>query len=316
MFESLLCCWLLWCCKAFCLSCLLLLMNIICDVFIFVCCCLLKVGRSCPLLVECCLSLCCPVVIYSIPSWDICWFHNCCSFCCESGDVWTIICLLWNVEVMSWFDMYPFPQVSFSDPIVSCWWFWHWMWNWCWSSCSCWIKRWLLCCVSHPSCWVFGCLCWCWVGWCWNCRPGCRQWWHWWCVAGERCSSLNHVSPVQGSPPRILFCCLVSSVWYASSMFSVLPLLLLTIVLLKFSNLSVGTGHRWSDTKSAFRCVLCALTRYPWLLNVQRSFLFLRTSMPVGVKVTGVIFAVVPWVVWCTSSCMLTGMLTNSIVMK
>ena len=50
--------------------------------------------------------------------------------------------------------------------------------------------------------------------------------------------TLNHVSPVQGSPPRILFCCLVSSVWYASSMFSVLPLLLLTIVLLKFSKLS------------------------------------------------------------------------------
>ena len=109
--------------------------------------------------------------------------------------------------------------------------------------------------------------------------------------------TLKHVSPVQGSPPRILFCCLVSSVWYASSMFSVLPLLLLAIVLLKFSNLSVGTGHRWSGTKSAFRCVLCALTRYPWLLSVQRSFLFLRTSMPVGVKVTGLIFAVVPWVV-------------------
>ena len=26
--------------------------------------------------------------------------------------------------------------------------------------------------------------------------------------------TLNHVSPVQGSPSRILFCCLVSSVWY------------------------------------------------------------------------------------------------------
>ena len=44
--------------------------------------------------------------------------------------------------------------------------------------------------------------------------------------------TLNHVSPVQGSPSRILFCCLVSSVWYTSSMFSLLPLLLLTIVLL------------------------------------------------------------------------------------
>ena len=44
--------------------------------------------------------------------------------------------------------------------------------------------------------------------------------------------TLNQVSPVQGSPSRIPFCCLVSSVWHASSMFSLLPLLLLTTVLL------------------------------------------------------------------------------------
>ena len=80
-------------------------------------------------------------------------------------------------------------------------------------------------------------------------------------------------------------------------MVSLLPLLLLASVLLKFSNLSVGTGHCWPCAKSALRCVLCVLTRYPWLLNVQRSHLFLRTSMPVGVRVTGVIFVVVPWVV-------------------
>ena len=107
---------------------------------------------------------------------------------------------------------------------------------------------------------MFGCLCWCWIGCCWTVGtvdlvagnagiggvlPG----------RGVPLLTLKHVSPVQGSPPRILFCCLVSSVWYASSMFSVLPLLLLTIVLLKFSNLSVGTGHRWSGTKNAFRCV-------------------------------------------------------------
>ena len=32
--------------------------------------------------------------------------------------------------------------------------------------------------------------------------------------------TLNQVSPVQDSPSRILLCCLVSSVWYASSLFA------------------------------------------------------------------------------------------------
>ena len=44
--------------------------------------------------------------------------------------------------------------------------------------------------------------------------------------------TLNQVSPVQDSPSRILSCCLVSSVWYASSMFSLLPAFLLTTVFL------------------------------------------------------------------------------------
>ena len=32
--------------------------------------------------------------------------------------------------------------------------------------------------------------------------------------------TLNQVSPAQDSPSRILLCCLVSSVWYASSLFA------------------------------------------------------------------------------------------------
>ena len=200
--EPFLCCWLLWCWKTFCLSCFLLLLAIICDVLV-VGCCLLEVGWSCPLLVECCFSLCCAIVIYSVPWCSIGWPHHCCSFCCEPCDVWAIVCLLWNVEVMSWFDMCPLPQVSFFDPVVSCWWYWPWMWYRCWSSCSCWIKRWLLSCVSHPSCSEFGCLCWCWDGCCWSCCPCCWQCWHWWCVARERCSSFD---PEPGlSCPRFSF---------------------------------------------------------------------------------------------------------------
>ena len=46
------------------------------------------------------------------------------------------------------------------------------------------------------------------------------------------------------------------------------------------------------------------------MLTVQRSFLFLRTSMPVGVSVTGAILAVVPSIAWFTSRIMLAGIVT------
>ena len=61
-----------------------------------------------------------PVIICPVPSCSMCWSHHSCSFCCEPADIWAIVCLLWNVQVMSWLGMYSLPQMSFSDPIVCC----------------------------------------------------------------------------------------------------------------------------------------------------------------------------------------------------
>ena len=98
-------------------------------VFVLVCCVFLKVCGSCPRYVQCCFGLGCPIVIDSVLPVAVCWRDEGGSFCCELGDVWTVMCLLWNVQVSSRLLMYSFPQVSFFDPVVSCcvWcilWFW------------------------------------------------------------------------------------------------------------------------------------------------------------------------------------------------
>ena len=117
--------------------------------------------------------------------------------------------------------------------------------------------------------------------------------------------------PGKGCPPfhfePCFFCPIVS-------LDDSLLLLLVEVLICFFSDLCVVVWSLYdcpSGMKSALRCVLWTLTRKPWLLNVHRSLLFRRISMPVGVSVTGAILAVVPSVVWLTSSLMLTGSVTS-----
>ena len=148
--------------------------------------------------------------------------HRFCILCCHllasplfvsmlsSCHVWSIICLLWNVHVPSWLDMYTFPIWTFFDPIVLCWTDFLWMWN-CWlvwlcrGHClTCWshLSERLLHIVSILWClWLIGrgllrrCLCWP-SGW-WKC-------WLWWYVAWKGCSPF-HFEPCFSCPVVSLY---------------------------------------------------------------------------------------------------------------
>ena len=202
MFHSFLFCWLSWCWYSFCFSSFLLFVNVFCYELVLELWTFFEVCWSCPFFVECCLSLCCPVIFHCMSSCSIYRSDEGSSLLCKSCDVWSIVCLLRYVQIHSWLNMYSFPHVAFSNPIVRRWLNVFWMWNrCCWCGCLLMLLR---CVFSWPLVGVSCQRLLCWRCWCRRCfwYLECLWWycwWLWWSVAWEDGSFL-YSEPCFSSP--------------------------------------------------------------------------------------------------------------------